>query len=131
MLMLMATPFVFDGITQAQTDTITQNFNSVTGATSVNITLGQTLYGNTVASVQSISSNDTADSPTAYAYNSVSRVLTVSGLDAGPRTLAVEFYTTDAILPAYGAGFLGILRWFWILLMIGFTGAAIYAFFNS
>jgi hypothetical protein len=129
--MLMATPFVFDGITAAQTDTISQNFNTVTGATSVNITLGQALYSDTIASVVEISSNDTADSPTAYSYNSVSRILTVSGLDAGPRTLAVEFRTDDATLPAYGAGFLGILRWFWILLMIGFTGAAIYAFTQS
>lgn len=132
MLMLMATPFVFDGITNAQTDTLTTNFTEVTGTTSANITLGQPLYNNNVADVQSISSNDTGDSPTAYAYNTVSRVLTVSGLATGvTRTLAVEYYADNAALPSYGAGFLGLLRWFWILLMIGFTGAAIYAFFQS
>ena len=134
LLLIIATPFVFTAIDDAITQEYTQSVAGlVTGAGEYtsNCTLGRSVYNDDTESVLSITSNVTADTPTAASYNSVSRLLTVSGLDQNStRTLSVEFMIDSTTLPAGGAAFLTLIRWFWVFIIIGMVGGAIYAFFD-
>jgi len=134
LLLIIATPFVFTAIDNSITDEYTQSFAGVAtgGATYIeDVTLGRAMYNDDTSSVSSISSNDTDDSPTADSYNSVSRVLTVSGLDASTtRTLTIVFMIDSPTLPTGAASFLALFRWFFVFIVIGMAGGAIYAFFD-
>ena len=94
-LMLMA-PSLLGGLNDFRTDNISNAFSvNTTGAGSIttgNVTLTQALFESGVQHVTSISSNWSADVPLATAYNSNTRVLTVSGLVANQtRTLNVTY----------------------------------------
>lgn len=131
---MAALPFVFSSIDNALSESITQNTAgvSVTGNYSTNITLSNAIFNNSITSIKSITSNESTDSPAVYTYNSVSRVLTVSGLNSGAslRTLAVNFNIPSTTLPDFMTTFLSLLRWFWVFIIIGMTAGAIYAFFD-
>ena len=133
--MMMSIPVVFAAINDAQTESITQNISGITssGNYTANTTLGHAPYQNSIGSIKTITSNTTLDAPTSYAYNSVSRVLTVSGLaETGlTRTLAVQYNIADSSLPDYFTGFLDLLHWFYILMIVGLAGGGIYAFFQT
>ena len=130
-LLIIATPTVFDTLNDARTDTTSESFQGLTSANSTtNVTLGQTLYEDAIVEVASISSNQSLDTPTAYSYNTVSRILTVTGLaEAGlTRTLVVNYNIASASLPSTMGAFFTILYWIWILIILGLCGGAIYAF---
>lgn len=133
-LLIIATPFIFAAIDDAITQEYTQSIAGVStsaGVYSANATLGRGVYSDDARSVLDISSNVTSDTPSAATYNSVSRVLTVSGLaQSQTRTLTVEFMIDSTTLPAGVATFLTLLRWFWVFIIIGMAGGAIYAFFD-
>lgn len=133
MLLIIATPFVFTAITDAITQEYTQTISGiVTGDLyAANATLGRAIYNNDTSSVVSIASNHTADSPTASAYNLTTRALEVSGLSANTtRSLTVVYDITSTIIPGGSALVIGLLRWFWVFVIIGLCGGAIYAFFD-
>lgn len=132
-LYVIAMPFIFNGIHTARTDQFDQNFAEITtaaAATSANITLSRALWGSDAANVVNVSSNFTGDSPSANAYNSVSRILTVGGLASSQtRTLAVTYEiasTTLAELPSVSP-LLIVLVVFIILATIGLAGGALWA----
>lgn len=133
-LMMLATPAVFSTIDNSITDDYSQSIAGVStgsGVYSANITLGQAVFNDNVASISAITSNVTTDAPTASSYNSVSRAVEVTGLSASQlRTLTVAFTIDSPILPDSLVTFLVILRWFWVFVIIGFAGGAIYAFFD-
>lgn len=133
-LLIIALPFLFDAFDNAQTDEAEQSFSGVStgaGVYSANVTLGQELYRDDHQQVSSISSNETLDSPTASAYNSVSRVLTVSGLaESESRTLTVSFLIDSTTLPTGFGTFFTLFRWFLIFTILGMMAGAIYAFFD-
>jgi hypothetical protein len=134
LLLTAALPFVFSSIDNTLSDDITQTFAgiSVSGNYSANMTLGKSLFLDSLNYVNSVSSNVNSDSPSAYSYNSVSKVLTVSGLDSGAslRTLSINYSLASATLPSGMSTFLSLLHWFWVFIIIGMTGGAIYAFFD-
>lgn len=134
LLLIIATPFVFDAIDDAITDSYSQSISGVTtgaGAYAENVTLGRAPYSDDYASVTGVSSNLSSDSPTASGYNSVSRALEVSGLEESlTRTLTISYEIDSVTLPAGVATFLTLWRWFWIFVITGLIGGAIYAFFD-
>lgn len=131
---MAAAPFAFASIDSAATDDYEQTFNSVatgSGATAANITLAQAIYENHINQVVSVSSNITTDTPSATYFNSVNRALEVSGLAASSsRTLSVTFRTDSSTMPTGMGTFWTFLRWFYVFMIIGFAGGAIYAFFD-
>ena len=131
LLLIIATPFVFTAIDDGITESATQTFSGVTGTDNNTVILGRALYNNDTQSVTAVTSNETADSPAAYSYNSVSRVLVVTGLVSSNRTLSVVFDIAATNIPTGASTFLGtVLRWFWVFIIIGMAAGAIYAFFD-
>jgi len=136
MLMLIGIPWVFSSIDNAMTDDLSQSFAGVStgaGIYSANVTLGKDLYNNSVGAVTDVSSNLTGiDTPLAYSYNSVSNILTVSGLDASQsRTLTVEFLIDTETTPAEFLTILVLFRWFYVFSILGLEAGAIYAFYRD
>lgn len=134
LLLIIATPFVFESIDNALTDEYSQSFASVStgaGEYAANVTLSREPHNEDTNDVTEISSNISSDSPSASDYNTVSKSLEVSGLvESEERTLTVEFYIDSVSLPASMVTFMGLLRWFYVFIIIGMSGGAIYAFFD-
>lgn len=134
LLLIIATPFVFTAIDDAITQEYTQSISGVTtgaGTYSTNVTMGRSIYNDDSESVSGITSNVSSDTPTASSYNSVSKALEVSGLDASQiRTLTIDFQIDSTVLPTGAVAFLTLLRWFWIFTIVGTISGAIYAFFD-
>jgi methylmalonyl-CoA mutase cobalamin-binding subunit len=84
------------------------------------VTLAYNLYQEALAEVQSISSNDTDDTPVAAAYTDATKVLLVSGLDGDTtRTLTVDYYAeTDSTVMRVLGPFLAFLIFGFLLLGI-------------
>lgn len=133
-MMTIATPFMFIAIDDAITEDATQSFAGISTAAGVyaaNVTLSRSIYDNDTQSIDSIASNITADTPSAYTWNSVSKILTVSGLsDDALRTLTIGFKIDSNSMPDGAALFWVLMRWFWIFAILGYTCGAVYAFFD-
>jgi hypothetical protein len=116
-----ATP-INDGIKTWRTNDTSEDFEVTTGAgvTSANLTLSYNLYQEALAEVQSISSNDTDDSPVASAYTDATKVLLVGGLDGDTvRTLTVDYYAeTDSTVMRVLGPFLAFLIFGFLLFSI-------------
>lgn len=134
LMMTIATPFVNISINDAVTEESTLSFSGVSTAATVyaaNVTLSRAIYDNDTQAVTGITSNLSADSPTAYSYNSVSRKLEVSGLtDNTSRTLTVAYDIDSTSMPDGASAFWLLMRWFWIFAIVAYTCGAIYAFFD-
>lgn len=133
-LLIIATPSVFTAIDEGITQEYSQSVAGISTAVSIysaNATLGRSIYNDDTTSVTGISSNVSSDTPAAASYNSVSKALEVSGLSANiTRTLTVVFMIDSTTLPAGGAAFFTLIRWFWIFAILGMIAGAIYAFFD-
>ncbi len=134
LLLLIAFPSVFLAIDNAITQDTEQSFAGVTtgaGEYAANVTLSRELYGEDEVNVSAVSSNISGDSPTAYSYNSVSKALEITGLaESQDRTLMVDFVVDSTTIPTGTASFIALFRWFYVFLVIGMTGGAVYAFFD-
>ena len=133
-LLIVVTPFVFTALDDAVSDEYTQTFAGVTTDAAIyaaNVTLTKTALNDSETDIIAVSSNESRDAPSASYYNSVSQALEVSGLnDDEERTLSVTYLSASSSLPAgYGSFFTNILRWFWVLTILGTCGGAVYAFF--
>ncbi len=136
LLLIIVLPFVFQGIDGAITQSTSQAISGVTtgaGIYSANITLGRGIYNNDTTSITGIASDVTADVATTSAWNSVSKVLEVSGLDESQtRILTIDFMIDSSTLPDGAALILSTLtRWLFIFAIPGALIGAIYAFFQS
>ena len=132
LLLIMATPAIFSSLDNARTESASQSFQGITSSNSTaNVTLGQGVSHDSITAVTGITSNQTLDTPTSYAYNSVSRILTINGLaESGlTRTLTVAFNIDSATLPSGMSSFYTLFYWFWIFIIMGMCGGAIYCFF--
>jgi hypothetical protein len=116
-----ATP-INDGIKTWRTNDTSEDFEVTTAAavTSANVTLSYNLYQEALAEVQSISSNDTDDTPVAAAYTDATKYLLVSGLDGDTtRTLTVDYYAeTDSTVMRVLGPFLAFLIFGFLLMGI-------------
>ena len=133
MLLIIATPFVFTAIDDGVTEATTNSFANVpVGSGNATVTLSRSIYNNDVQAVTGVTSNESADAPTAFTFNSVSKALLVTGLAASNnRTLSVEFQIDSTKLPTSGGTiYATLIRWFWIFTIVGTIIGAIYAFFD-
>lgn len=129
-LLIVCLPILIDGLHDCRTEQYTQNFAEIsTGAyTSANVSLSQTLYGDDISSVSSVSSNISGDSPSANTYNPVSKILNVGGLISdSERTLSVTYEISDQDLDIFtGLSALLIMAGLFLLVVIlGLFGGAI------
>lgn len=133
-LLTIGLPFVYNSIDNALTQEYDQTFagvNTAAGAYAVNVTLGRDIYNDDSVSILDISSNISTDTPSAASFNSVSRALEVGGLDQSQtRTLAVNYLIDSTTLVEGMTTFLILFRWFYLFILIGMAGGAIYAFFD-
>jgi hypothetical protein len=136
-LVVVCLPLIFHVLHDARVDINTESHTTlVTGVaeTTSNVTLGQPLFGDAVTGVTSISSNNTLDTPTAYSYNTVSRLLTISGLVVGAtRTLTIDYEIASeslAELPSAGA-FIPIFAYLIIFGILGLIAGAIFGMFRG
>ncbi|OGO00999.1 MAG: hypothetical protein A2Y58_03240 [Chloroflexi bacterium RBG_13_51_52] len=133
-LLTIALPFVYQSIDDALTEDYEQSFAGVStsaGAFASNVTLGRSIYRDDSAAVSEITSNISSDTPSAASYNSVSRALEVGGLEeSAARTLVINYAIDNPGLEDAMATFLTLLRWFYLFILIGTAGGAIYAFFD-
>ena len=121
LLAAFATP-INDGIKTWRTDDISEDIVVSTGAgvTSANATLSYNLYQEAIAEVQSISSNDTDDTPVASAYTDATKVLLVTGLDdSESHILTIDYYAEkdDTVMRVIGP-FLAFMIFGFLLLGI-------------
>lgn len=134
LLLIIAAPYVFIAIDSSITEDYEQSISGVAtaaGVYSANTTICRDLYNDDSVAISTITSNVTDDSPTAAAYNSVSRVVLVTGLTANTtRTLTFDFMIDSTTLNTGAAVFIGLLRWFYVFMVIGMAGGSIYAFFD-
>jgi hypothetical protein len=115
---------ISDGLKSWRTDDATQGYSVSTGAgiTTTNVTLSYDLYRASVTEVESITSNQSADSPVASVYVEVTKVLTITGLaESLTHTLTVNYYaeTDDSTMRTIGpflsilvfGGIIGLIFW--------------------
>lgn len=135
LLMIICLPAFFISTHNARVQDYTQTFAGVdtaAGVNSANITLSSAIYDNNVLSISSVTSNNSNDSPSAANWTTTSRLLRVSGLDDdSERTLTVIADVESTYIPAGSSFFFGLSGWFIMFSIIAFTGAAIYAFFDT
>lgn len=134
LLLIISLPVFFQSTHDAQVQEQTQSFAGIATAVSVNsanITMAQAVYADNLASITSVSSNITGDTPTAASFNSVSKVLNVTGLvQSNTRTLSVNYEIPSTLLPDGANVFFTVVRWFYVFTIIGMLAGAIYAFFD-
>jgi len=136
LFLIIALPWVFQSIDDAFTEEYAETFAGVvtgSGVYTANVTLAAATWNDSLTSVTEISSNITgSDAPSASAYNTVSRILSVNGLDESQtRTLSVTFLIDSTSLPEFFSTFLMLFRWFYMFMILGMAGGAIYAFIQS
>lgn len=137
LLLIILSPFVISSAHDARVTTFEQSYSEVStpaAVTSANITLSYDLYADAVANVVSSTSNITGDTPSASAYVSVSRQLTVSGLASNTsRTLTVDYEIADpalAELPTIDAILL-VAVFLYFIAILGLIAGAIYSYFRQ
>jgi hypothetical protein len=134
LLLIISLPTFFQATYDARTQEQTLNLAGVTtaaGVYSANVTLTQATHDGKLAAVQTVSSNVTSDSPTGAAYNSVSKVLNVTGLDASQtRTLSIAYDIDSTLIPDGVSIFLTLCNWFYIFAILGCITGAVYSFFD-
>ena len=136
LLAIILLPSTFGSVHDARVDSYTQTAAGVTtgaGIYAANVTLSQDLWGDAVSLVSDVSSNITADSPSASTYNPVSGALLVGGLEQGQlRTLSITYEVESATTTEMTglSTFLALFFWFLVFLIIALLGGAIYAFWT-
>ena len=122
MVVMPFLPGVFDAVHDAKagTDVVSANITTAAGSHSSTITLVNPLYLDSLAYVNTISSNNTGDSPTATAYNTNTQVLTIGGLVANVSHLITVNHEYDQTEEFTGTGqTLAIAPAFILLAIIG------------
>lgn len=129
LFMLPITQGVYAFRTDVKEDTF--RYPTAVGETTANVTLLKEVYDDDVTTV-SVLSDIATDVPVIEGYTAGTRLLDISGLAANAtRTLSVS-YDYDA-LNASGAFdiFLSRLSWIWLLCVIGFAPAALWAIITN
>lgn len=99
MIALMMMPMLLSSLDEVQVDTISKTVNSTTGVgeTTEDVEFAEPLYEDDTAYVDSITSDNGADTPTASSYTAATDTLTVGGLAASGTRVITIAYTSDAL----------------------------------
>ena len=122
---------VSEAVYDYRTDLRTDAFTVVTApaATTGNVTLIKPVYDDDTSTI-SFSSNDTNDSPLYSNYDTATRELEVSGLEADTTRLLSLEYDVDALNGSDAINTLmDYISWIWFILLVGFPAAALAAIF--
>lgn len=137
LLVVVSFPFLFRAVENARVDQVTQTFSGLTtgaGGYTSNATLSIGLYSANITQVRSISSNVSADSPSAASYSSASRLLTINGLvPSTTRTVSIVYNISSSIVADYIgiSAFLTFYVWLIVFICLGLLVGAVYAFFQN
>jgi hypothetical protein len=128
-------PKAFSLYNETCSDELTTTFAGVitgAGVYSANVTLPDSVYRNSLAYITEMSSNTTSDTPSAYSYNTVSKVILVNGLDASKtHTLAVTFRILSTTIESFMIDVMGLFLWLYVFVVIGCAAGSIYCFFTN
>lgn len=125
--MLPVTEAVYEFRTDIRSDAF--DVTTAAGVTAANVTLHTAIYDSDIQTIV-YSSDNTSDTPAYSDYDSNTRRLEVSGLNANDtRTLDIA-YDVDALNASTAVStFLDTLAWIWFILLAAFPAAAIAAIF--
>ncbi len=127
LFMLPLTGAVYDFRTDLREDTISETTANLTAD---NVTLLKDLYADDINSV-SISSNLTTDTPLALSYNAT-RLLFMTGLTDNTTRLLTISYDIDVFGGTAALNRVAdIIPFIWMLSIIAFTPAALFAIFTG
>jgi len=127
--MLPLTEAVYDYRTDLKTDTFTTT--TAVGVTTGNATLGTDLYDCDMSSID-IDSDDSTDNPVPSSINCTNRFLDISGLTANTTRILSITYAYDALQGSTAINnLLDRVPWIWLLVIIAFAPAAIFAIFTG
>jgi len=135
-LVMMTTAILFllpvsAGIYDFRTDVREDSFSVTTGVgvTSANVTLIKALYDDDISTATALSDN-TTDTPTVNAYNTVTRALTIGGLQSETTRGVTVSYDVYALT---GGGAIDTLisriDLIWLICLIAFPAVALAAIF--
>ena len=99
-LLMLLFPSFMSGVVETQTNNITNSYNVSTNATTTTavLTLAQPLFNDDRQNVMQLSSDGGGgDNPLTTSYATVSRQLSISGLDASKTRNVTVGYRTDAL----------------------------------
>jgi hypothetical protein len=118
-------PGVFDAVHDARTgvDVVSANVTTGAGDNDATVTLVNPLYLDSLAYIDSITSNVTGDSPVATSYNTATQVLTVAGLQVSSGHLLTVQHEYDQTAEFTGTG--DTLAMAPVVLILGIIGILI------
>ncbi len=119
------------GVTSFRASTQTANFAVTTGAgeTSANVTLPLAVLDDSLVNITSVTSNNTADAPTATALVAASKLVNVGALNAADsRRLTVIYWSPK--LDAY-LGVDLVAKWWLLFIAVGIIAVIIGAIVNG
>ena len=127
--MLPVSEAIYDYRTMSRTDTFSTD--TAVGVTTANETLLDDLYNGDIGSVD-IDSDDATDAPLANSYNVTNQVLNIGGLTANAtRILGITYDVGALTLYVAVDTLLDFLPYIWVLIIICFPPAALFAIFTN
>ena len=127
--MLPVSEAIYDYRTTSRTDTFSTD--TAVGVFTANETLIDDLYNGDIGSVD-IDSNDATDAPLSNSYNVTNQVLNIGGLTGNAtRTLEISYDVGALTLYTAVDTLLDFLPYIWVLIIIAFPPAALFAIFTG
>jgi len=127
--LLPVTTSIYDFRTDLRTDTYTST--TAVATTTANVVLGKPIYDNDTGTLSFISDNS-ADTPIYFAYDTPTRELEISGLSANStRIIEVSYDISSLTANPSVETLLDALPFIWIIIIIAFGPAALFAIFTG
>ena len=129
LFMLPVSEAIYDYRTTERTDINT--VNTAVDVTTGNVTLFTAVYENDTSTI-GITSDLSTDVPLFSTYNTTTRLLVFSGLTDNTSRTITATYLIDALSGSTAVNtFLGWLPFIWLLVIIAFPPAALFAIFTN
>jgi len=129
LFMLPLTEAIYDFRTDLREDEFT--YATGAGESAANVTLGKPVYDDDIFTIDILSDLST-DNATYSGYNVTSRLLDISGLSDNATRLFTISYDIDALEGSDAINaFMDIIPFIWMLIIIAFGPAALFAIFTG
>jgi len=111
--------------------TDTNTVDTAVAVTTGNVTLFSAIYNDDTSAI-TITSGLSTDVPLFSSYNTTTRLLAFSGLTANATRVITVVYFIDALSASAAVNtFLGWLPYIWLLVVVAFIPAALFAIFTN
>jgi hypothetical protein len=135
LFLAFALPKVLSLYNESCSDQLTTTFaglSTAPGIYSANLTLPKPIFRNSLVAITDVSSNISSDIPSAYAYNTLSHLLTINGLQQNQtRTASVTYRIVSTTIEPFMVDVIGLFLWLYIFAVIGIWAGAVYSFFTN